>query len=64
MPAPCSQCSLPLMLKNGPIKVHHFRLNQFLRKRPRNRLLLCDGPERLGIDVLRKQGGKLFGSPG
>ena len=32
-------------------------------KRPRNRLLLCGGPERLGIDVLREQGGKLFGSP-
>ena len=24
------------------------------RKRPRNRLLICGGPERLGIDVLRK----------
>jgi hypothetical protein len=35
-----------------------------IRKRPRNRLLLCSGPERLGIDVLRKQGGKLFCSSG
>ena len=34
------------------------------RKRPRNRLLLCGWPEGLGIDILRKQGGKLFGSPG
>ena len=35
-----------------------------IRKRPRNRLLLCGWPEGLGIDILRKQGGKLFGSPG
>ena len=41
-----------------------FAIEQIKGKRPRNRLLLCGWPEGLGIDILRKQGGKLFGSPG
>ncbi len=36
------------------IVAHTRQLEEFFGKRPRNRLLICGGPERLGIDVLRK----------